>query len=132
MLIELDYKDPRPIYEQVTEKLEGMILVGVLQEDSQLPSVRNMAVALSINPNTIQRAYTELERRGYIYSVKGKGSFVADSTRLRKLRQEEACGRLREASREAAALGVPRERILREAEAGAQSAGKKTGGNEND
>ena len=64
MLIELDYKDRRPIYEQVTEKLEGMILVGVLQEDSQLPSVRNMAVALSINPNTIQRAYAELERKG--------------------------------------------------------------------
>ena len=132
MLIELDYKDRRPIYEQVTEKLEGMILVGVLQEDSQLPSVRNMAVALSINPYTIQRAYAELERKGYIYSVKGKGSFVADSSRLRVLRQEEACGRLREASREAAILGVPRERILDEAAAGADSAEKRTGGNEND
>ena len=132
MLIELDYKDRRPIYEQVTEKLEGMILVGVLQEDSQLPSVRNMAVALSINPNTIQRAYAELERKGYIYSVKGKGSFVADSSRLRVHRQEEACGRLREASREAAILGVPRERILDEAAAGADSTEKRTGGNEND
>ena len=132
MLIELDYKDRRPIYEQVTEKLEGMILVGVLQEDSQLPSVRNMAVALSINPNTIQRAYAELERKGYIYSVKGKGSFVADSSRRRVRRQEESCGRLREASREAAILGVPRERILDEAAAGADSAEKRTGGNEND
>ena len=132
MLIELDYKDRRPIYEQVTEKLEGMILVGVLQEDSQLPSVRSMAVALSINPNTIQRAYAELERKGYIYSVKGKGSFVADSKRLRELRQEEACKKVRDASREASALGIPRERILKEADAGVCLTEKKTGGNEND
>ena len=69
MLIELDYKDRRPIYEQVTEKLASMMMLGVLEENSQLPSVRSMAVALSINPNTIQRAYAELERQGYIYSL---------------------------------------------------------------
>ncbi len=136
MLIELDYKERRPIYEQVTEKLASMILVGALQEDSQLPSVRNMAVALSINPNTIQRAYTELERQGYIYSVKGKGSFVADSRKLKELRQQEACENVRNAAREAALLGVSKEKILKEAASGAETAFSgnedQTGGNEND
>ena len=114
MLIELDYKDRRPIYEQVTEKLEGMILVGVLQEDSQLPSVRNMAVALSINPNTIQRAYAELERKGYIYSVKGKGSFVAGKNteflkeeQLRKVEEH-----LHQAVKAAQLCGMGKEELL--------------------
>ena len=81
-MIVLDYRDRRPLYEQVTEKLEELMFTGVLPPDSRLPSVRNMATELSINPNTIQRAYAELERQGYIYSIQGKGSFVADGKRL--------------------------------------------------
>lgn len=81
-MIVLDYRDRRPLYEQVTEKLEELMFSGVLPPDSRLPSVRSMATELSINPNTIQRAYAELERQGYIYSVQGKGSFVADGRRL--------------------------------------------------
>ena len=77
-MILIDYKDRRPIYEQVAEKLSELMLRGILPQDSQLPSVRSLATDLSINPNTIQRAYAELERQGYIYSVKGKGSFVAN------------------------------------------------------
>ena len=73
-MILLDYKDRRPIYEQVVEKLQDLMICGVLEQDSQLPSVRSLATDLSINPNTIQRAYAELERRGFIYSVKGRGS----------------------------------------------------------
>ena len=65
-MIILDYKDRRPIYEQVTEKLKELMFLGVLQENQPLPSVRNLAMDLSINPNTIQRAYAELERQGYI------------------------------------------------------------------
>lgn len=80
-MIVLDYRDRRPLYEQVTEKLEELMFTGVLPPDSRLPSVRNMATELSINPNTIQRAYAELERQGYIYSIQGKGSFVADGIR---------------------------------------------------
>lgn len=81
-MIVLDYRDRRPLYEQVTEKLEELMFSGVLPPDSRLPSVRSMATELSINPNTIQRAYSELERQGYIYSIQGKGSFVSDGRYL--------------------------------------------------
>ena len=81
-MIALDYRDPRPIYEQVVQKLADLILAGVLQENEQLPSVRGLASELSINPNTIQRAYAELDRQGYTYTVKGKGSFVAGRSLL--------------------------------------------------
>ena len=81
-MIVLDYRDRRPLYEQVTEKLEELMFSGVLLPDSCLPSVRSMATELSINPNTIQRAYAELERQGYIYSIQGKGSFVSDGRYL--------------------------------------------------
>lgn len=75
-MIFIDYKDRRPIYEQIVDKVEELIIKGVLQPDTQMPSVRAFSVELSINPNTIQKAYAELERRGFLYSVKGKGSFV--------------------------------------------------------
>ena len=88
-MILLDYTDGRPIYEQVVERFQSLILCGVLEKDAALPSVRSLAMELSINPNTIQRAYTELERRGVTYSVKGKGNFVADITALLALREQE-------------------------------------------
>ena len=81
-MIVLDYRDSRPLYEQVAERLRELMFKGALPQDAQLPSVRSLATELSINPNTIQRAYTELERQGYIYSIKGKGSFVADNSRI--------------------------------------------------
>lgn len=77
-MITIDYKDKRPIYEQVVEKFGQLILRGVLKKDDPMPSVRSLALELSINPNTIQKAYQELDRMGYIYSVKGRGSFVKD------------------------------------------------------
>ena len=67
-MIHLDYKDSRPIYEQVADRLKELMILGVLEEDAQMPSVRSLATELSINPNTIQRAYAELERNGFIYS----------------------------------------------------------------
>lgn len=78
-MITIDYKDKRPIYEQIVEKIRRLILRGILKKDDALPSVRSLALELSINPNTIQKAYQELERMGYIYSVKGRGSFIMDS-----------------------------------------------------
>lgn len=78
-MITIDYKDKRPIYEQIVEKVRQLILRGILKKDDALPSVRSLALELSINPNTIQKAYQELERMGYIYSVKGRGSFIKDS-----------------------------------------------------
>ena len=83
-MIILDYRDRRPIYEQIMERFQELMVSGVMEQDSQLPSVRSLAMDLSINPNTIQRAYAELERKGYIYSVKGKGSFVADNTMIKE------------------------------------------------
>lgn len=75
-MIIIDYNDKRPIYIQIVERFQTLILNGALEPDSQLPSVRSLAIDLSINANTIQRAYSELERTGYIYSVKGRGNFV--------------------------------------------------------
>ena len=75
-MIILDYRDTRPLYEQIVDKFQTLILKGVLEPNSRMPSVRSLAVELSINPNTIQRAYSELERTGFIYTVKGRGNFV--------------------------------------------------------
>ena len=77
-MIVIDSRDKRAIYEQVIDRLSDLMLIGVLQPGEKLPSVRSLAVDLSINPNTIQKAYLELERQGYVYSVKGVGSFVSD------------------------------------------------------
>ena len=88
-MITLDYADRRPIYEQVVEKMKELILLGVLETDSQLPSVRELAMELSINPNTVQRAYAELERQGVIYCVKGRGNFVSGVSALREQHKQE-------------------------------------------
>ena len=89
-MISLNYRDSRPIYEQIKDGLRKLIVTGALRTDDKLPSVRALAQQLSINPNTIQRAYNELEGEGYIYSVPGKGSFAAavagaDTERKREL-----------------------------------------------
>ncbi|MDC7286363.1 GntR family transcriptional regulator [Blautia schinkii] len=84
-MIILDLQDRRPIYEQIAEKFRLLILSGAMPPGSRMPSVRNLALELSINPNTIQRAYMELEQQGLIYPVKGKGNFIADSDDIRKI-----------------------------------------------
>ena len=80
MMLNLDFRDARPIYEQVKDGLRRLMVTGVIREGEKLPSVRTMASALAINPNTIQRAYESLESEGYVYSVPGKGSFAASHT----------------------------------------------------
>ncbi len=72
----IDFRDSRPLYEQIIAQIQQEIRSGILLEGDQIPSVREMASSLSINPNTIQRAYRELENSGWIISVPGKGSFV--------------------------------------------------------
>jgi len=86
-MILLDYRDKRPIYEQVVEKLEHLIVGGALEENSKMPSVRNLGIELSVNPNTIQRAYNQLEQEGYLYTVTGRGSFVAPESEWREGRK---------------------------------------------
>jgi len=95
-VIVIDYKDSRPIYEQVVDKFRLLILNGVLGADDKIPSVRTLAMELSINPNTIQRAYMELERQGYIYTVKGRGNFVSDTKNLKGEYKEEIFKKLDE------------------------------------
>lgn len=79
-LIQLDYKDKRPIYQQLIEKIEDFIVTGMIAPNQQLPSVRTLAMDLSINPNTIQRAYAQLEKDDIIYTVPGKGCFASPAT----------------------------------------------------
>ena len=75
-------REKKPLYEQISSGVEEQIILGILKPDEELPSVRNLAVELSINPNTVQKAYAFLEQRGFIYSVSGRGSFVSDVEKL--------------------------------------------------
>ena len=89
-MIQLNYRDTRPIYEQVTDELRRLVITGAVAPDEKLPSVRALASSLAINPNTIQRAYEALEREGYVYTITGRGTFAAtrqevDVQRRRKL-----------------------------------------------
>lgn len=127
-MIILDYKDRRPIYEQVMEKLKDLMLLGVLMENQPLPSVRSLAMDLSINPNTIQRAYAELERQGYIYTVKGKGSFVSENTEMKENKKREILQKFSEILEEAARLGISGEDLKRLIETQYKDSGNKTGG----
>ncbi|MCI9105983.1 MAG: GntR family transcriptional regulator [Lachnospiraceae bacterium] len=111
-MILLDLKDSRPIYEQIVERLQELMMLGILEEDSQMPSVRNLAMELSINPNTIQRAYGELERKGYTYSVKGRGSFVGSIRKLREAKKTELEGKLGGLVREAKTIGILRDEFV--------------------
>ncbi|GFI21488.1 HTH-type transcriptional repressor YtrA [Lachnospiraceae bacterium] len=88
-MILIDHKDRRPIYEQVIERFQQMILCGAMQPNAPMPSVRSLAMELSLNPNTIQRAYQELERAGYIYTIKGKGSFVSETVTAAAHKRQE-------------------------------------------
>ena len=111
-MISLDYRDGRPLYQQVKDSLRRMMLTGLLEPDEKLPSVRSLATQLAINPNTIQRAYAELEAEGYIYSVAGRGSFVSagDGEHLRRV--AELTGRLVPLLEELKSLGYTREQLL--------------------
>lgn len=107
----LNYQDPRPVYEQITDYFKKLILTGALEKGSQMPSVRQMAAELSINPNTIQKAYAILEGEGFIYSVKGKGNFVAGNETLLESKRREWMSRMEEFLKEGREIGVNRDQI---------------------
>ena len=111
-MIILDYQDRRPIYEQITEKFRTLIYQGALPAESRLPSVRQLAMELSINPNTIQRAYMTLEQEGLIYPVKGRGSFVTGSSEIRRIGMEEILRELRETTEKCRTFGIEEEKII--------------------
>ena len=101
-MILIDYKSRKPIYEQIIDNVKELIVSGVLERDEQLPSVRQLAQELAIKPNTIQKAYAELERQGVIYSLKGRGSFVGSS--LNELRSVQQAALLEEVAQLSGAL----------------------------
>ena len=114
-MIILDFRDRRPIYEQLIEKFQEVMMIGALEKDEKMPSVRQLASELSINPNTVQRAYGQLEREGYIYSVPGKGSFVADISQLKDVRREEIRRALEQTARRAFVSGISKDEFLEDA-----------------
>ena len=88
-MIQLNYRDPRPIYEQVKDGIRKLAYSGVIGPDEKLPSVRELAMKLAINPNTISRAYKDLEQEGFLYTVSGKGTFINQEYDLNDSRKEE-------------------------------------------
>lgn len=88
-MIQLNYRDAKPIYEQIKDGIRRLVISGAVSADEKLPSVRELASNLAINPNTIQRAYRELEREGYIYRVQGKGTYAAPLVSVQDERMEE-------------------------------------------
>ena len=111
-MILIDYKSRKPIYEQIIDNIKHLVVSGVLQRDDQLPSVRQLAQELAINPNTIQKAYAELERQGVIYSLKGRGSFVGSSLQeLRTMQQKELLEQLAALSTDLYRLQVPQDEV---------------------
>ena len=108
-MLNLDYRDARPIYEQVRDNLRRLMVSGAIQEGEKLPSVRSLASNLAINPNTIQRAYESLETEGYVYSIPGKGSFAAPRTGVD---EERRLGQFDSLTAELLYLGVTRDRLI--------------------
>lgn len=110
-MISINFRDSRPIYEQVKDSLRRLIVSGALPPDEKLPSVRELASQLVINPNTIQRAYRELEHEGYIVSVPGKGSFAREMAGVDSARREELLRAFDDAVEELTYLGLTEEEL---------------------
>ncbi|MBO6215298.1 MAG: GntR family transcriptional regulator [Lachnospiraceae bacterium] len=111
----IDYRDSRPIFEQISDHYKQLILMGVLEPGEKMPSVRALSVEIATNPNTIQKAYAELEREGFCYSVAGKGSFVTeDIDRLLGKKKDELIGKMRSLRGEAGHLGMDADKLWQE------------------
>lgn len=117
-MVHLDYRDARPIYAQIVDGFREQIVAGVLQPGEKLPSVRELAASLAINPNTIQRSYRQLEMEGWIATVPGKGCFVCGNFTAQEQEKNRLLAALDDTAAALLALGVTRaelaERILKE------------------
>ena len=112
MLINLDQRDKRPIYQQIEDQIVRLCLLEILKEGDSIPSVRQMAADLSINPNTVQKAYQELESKGVIVTVRGKGNFLGDISVIRSVRESQILLNLHETVSDARKNGIQREKVL--------------------
>lgn len=108
-LIVIDYQNRKPIYEQVVERFQKLIVTGALEPYTQMPSVRALATELAINPNTIQKAYTILEQRGFIYPVKGRGNFVSGNQELKEQQKVVFFQKLGSLIKEGKEIGISKE-----------------------
>lgn len=111
----IDYRDSRAIYEQIAIYYEKLILKGALVENEQLPSVRALAMELSTNPNTVQKAFARLESDGFIYTVKGRGNFVKNTDSLLEKKRESLVAKLKSIFSEAKELGFDTKELIEEA-----------------
>jgi GntR family transcriptional regulator len=113
-LLIIDKQSTVPIYEQLIEQLEKLILTGVLKGDDLIPSVRTLSMELSINPNTVQKAYNDLERQRITYSVPGKGRFVCENAKaiISANRQEQLIN-FKNSAFELAIGGVEYEKVIK-------------------
>lgn len=116
-MLNLDFRDTRPIYQQVKDNLRRLMVSGAIKEGEKLPSVRALASSLAINPNTIQRAYEALEAEGYLYSVPGKGSFAAAGSQVNDSRQESLLTQFEKITAELLFLGVPAAALIQRIQA---------------
>ena len=111
----IDWRDSRPIYEQITDRLKHLILMDVIQPGDQLPSVRSLAMENGTNPNTAQKAYTELEREGFTYTIRGKGVFVSDNSVLKDRKKTELVSNMKTLIKEGEELGIDPHELFQEA-----------------
>ncbi len=112
-MFQLDLKDRRPLYEQIKEKIKELIVKGVMKPNEKIPSVRELAQWLTINPNTIQKAYKDLELEGFIYSVRAKGSFVTPLNQIdNQGKRDELIREVERIGRELIYLNIPKEDII--------------------
>ena len=113
-MIDIDLRSREPIYEQLINKIKELIFSGILAPDEQLPSVRELASQLTINPNTIQKAYKELENMGYIYSARGRGNFVMPIDKDKgEVNGMELLSKMKELVKEANYVGIPKKSIIK-------------------
>lgn len=112
-MFKLDYSDGKPIYEQIKDNFKQLIIDGVFKQDDRIPSVRELAVSMAINPNTIQKAYKELEFEGYVYSVRAKGVFVAPIEKITEDKNTDKLYKnLEDALRELYFVGEDKQKVL--------------------
>lgn len=114
-MIHIDFQDSRPIYEQIVDGYKHLILAGIMEENERMPSVRALAVELSTNPNTVQKAFVELERQGFIYSVRGRGNFVKSNDTLLEQKRVDLVAKIAELLEEAQELGFATQDLIEDA-----------------
>lgn len=113
-MVVLDYKSRTPIYMQIIEQIEKYVAIGILKKDEQIPSVRELATSLGINPNTVKKAYTELERRGVTKTISTKGTFISNNTKkIVDEKIEEKIKSINNIIKEIEQLGLTKDEIIK-------------------